>query len=264
MQRNPYHFTSLALLCWLVVHLTTSCAVSRKTVYFSDLRDTAAELASSRFDAPVIRPDDILSIHIQTIDPTAAAAINDIPAAPATGSASPAGAQETTGFVVDKNGNVDIPLLGELHLAGLTTYDACRIVKQAAAKYFVNPAVQVRYANFRVTVLGEVARPATYTFPNEKVTVLDAIGLAGDLTIYGKRDNVMLIRDEGGATKKMVRFNLNSSSMLKSPYFYLRQNDVIYVEPGKGKIASNNAGRAQLITIIGAVVSVAIVALSRL
>ena len=123
--------------------------------------------------------------------------------------------------------------------------------------------MQVRFANFKITVLGEVNRPATYTVPNEKVTVLDALGLAGDLTIYGKRENVLLVRDQGGQ-KELVRLNLNESEVFSSSYFYLRQNDVIYVEPGKAKAAANNAARTQAFAIIGSVLSVLIVALTRL
>src|SRR5690606_4108361 len=121
----------------------------------------------------------------------------------------------------------------------------------------------VRFANPKIPGSGEVAMHATYTVTNEKVTLLDAIGLAGDLTIYGKRENVMLIRENNGE-KEFVRFDLNSYDTFKSPYFYLQQNDVIYVEPGKGKVAANNAARTQTITLIGSIVSVLIVAFSRL
>jgi len=99
--------------------------------------------------------------------------------------------------------------------------------------------------------------------PNERVTVFDALGLAGDMTIYGKRENVLLIRDQG-KEKELVRLNLNDSEVLQSPYFYLRQNDVIYVEPGKGKAAANNAARTQTYAIIGSILSVLIIAVSRL
>jgi polysaccharide export outer membrane protein len=122
--------------------------------------------------------------------------------------------------------------------------------------------VSVRFANFNITVLGEVARPATYVVPNEKVSILDAIGMAGDLTIYGKRENVLLIRDSLGI-KKMMRFDLNSTSTLLSPYFYLRQGDVVYVEPAKSKIAASDAVKTRNITLLGAGLSLLIVIFSR-
>lgn len=255
----------LILLFSTLICFISSCAVGKKTVYFRNVPDSVAEMGLTSFVDPIIQPDDILSINIETIDPKAAAAVSQLPVMPAVGanSASAVGGQEISGFAVDKEGNVEIPILGAIHVAGLTTYQTRELIKGKAARYFVNPTVQVRFVNFRITVLGEVARPATYTLPNEKITLLDAIGLAGDLTIYGKRNNIMLIREEAGK-KKTVRFDLNSSDVFRSPYFYLRQNDVIYVEPNRSKTAANNVARTQAISIIGAVVSVAIVALSRL
>jgi len=224
-----------------------------------------SRLELAKFEEPVIQPDDILSINIQTIDPKAAVAVSRQPVRAAVGasSATTVGGQEISGFTVDKDGNVEIPVLGTIHVAGLTTYQTRELIKTSAFKYFVNPTVQVHCVNFKITVLGEVARPATYTLPDEKITLLDAIGLAGDLTIYGKRQNIMLIRNENDK-KIAIRFNLNSSDIFQSPYFYLKQNDVIYVEPAKSKIAATNAARTQTFSIIGAIVSVAIVALSRL
>ncbi|MNR15448.1 SLBB domain protein [compost metagenome] len=123
--------------------------------------------------------------------------------------------------------------------------------------------MQVRYANFKVTVLGEVARPASYVLPNEKVSLLDALGMAGDLTIFGKRENILLIRDIDGK-KEFARLDLNSSQVFNSPFYYLKQNDVIYVEPNKGKAASLNQARTQTFAVIGTALSVLIVLFSRL
>lgn len=255
-----------AVLFFSVVTLS-SCVVTKKAVYFSDIPDTASirSLAPAEFKDPVIQADDILSITIQTIDPTTTTAVNQVSAMPAVGasSASSTGQQLITGFLVDKNGEVSIPMLGALKLSGLTTFKARELIAERARLFFKDPTVQVRFANYKITVIGEVARPATYTVPNEKVTLLDAIGLAGDLTIFGKRNNVLLVRDNGGK-KEFVRFNLNSTEIFKSPYFYLKQNDVVYVEPGKGKVASNNAARTQTLAIIGSVISVLIVALTRI
>lgn len=259
-------FRFYLLYLFLTVLLSQACVVSKKSVYFNDLSDSVnvSSLVPASFREPVIQPDDILSITIQTIDPATTAAVNQVSAMPAVGasSASPTGQQVITGFLVDKDGNVAMPMLGNIKILGLTTYQARQVIQDIASKYFKEPTVQVRFANYKITVIGEVARPATYTVPNEKVTLLDAIGLAGDLTIYGKRENVLLIRDSG-AQKEFVRFDLNSSETFKSPYFYLKQNDVIYVEPGKGKVAANNAARTQTLAIIGSLLSVIIVALSR-
>jgi len=246
--------------------LFSSCSV-KKIVYFNDLpADTTRILKqAAAFTEPVIQSDDILSITIQTLDPTTAAVANQAVAVQAVGasSATNVGSQVISGFLVDKDGYVHMALIGKVEVRGLTTYQARERITTLASQYYKDPTVQVRFANFKVTVLGEVTRPATYTVPNEKVTVLDALGLAGDMTIYGKRENVLLVRDQGNE-KELIRLNLNDSDMLQSPYFYLRQNDVIYVEPGKAKAAANNAARTQTYAIIGSILSVLIIAVSRL
>jgi len=250
----------------LLMLLISSCSV-KKIVYFNDLpADTTRILKqAAAFTEPVIQSDDILSITIQTLDPTTSSVVNQSEVMQAIGasSATNVGSQVISGFLVDKDGYVNMTLLGKVLVAGLTTYQAREKITKLATQYYKDPTVQVRFANFKVTVLGEVTRPATYTVPNERVTVFDALGLAGDMTIYGKRENVLLIRDQG-KEKELVRLNLNDSEVLQSPYFYLRQNDVIYVEPGKGKAAANNAARTQTFAIVGSIVSLLIVAITRL
>ena len=253
---------------WLLILavLLGSCSVSRKTVYFNDLPDTARfEWTAAKFTEPVIQNDDILMINIQTVDPEGASAVNQGTSMQLIGasSGSSMSSQQTTGFLVDRNGMVTIPMMGEIKVAGLTTHQAKEVIAEKVSVYYKEPIVQVRFANYKFTVLGEVSRPATYTVQNEKVTILDALGMAGDLTIYGKRDNVLLIRDHDG-TKEFVRFDLNSATMFESPYYYLKQNDVIYVEPGKGRAASAESPRWQFYSMIASFISVAVLAFSRL
>src|SRR5690606_28362694 len=220
--------SKIFLLFSFSVFFLMSCAVTKKTVYFSDIAlDSVSAVHLAQFNEPIIQSDDILSITIQTVDVEATAAVNQVSTVPAVGasSASNLGNQVIRGFLVDKDGNVAIPMLGNIKVAGLTTYQARQVIAENASRFFKEPTVQVRFANFKITVIGEVAKPATYTMPNEKVTLLDAIGLAGDLTIYGKRENVMLIRDNADGEKEFIRFNLNSYDTFKSPYFYLQQND---------------------------------------
>lgn len=243
-----------------------SCSV-KKIVYFNDLPGDSVRIVkeAARFNEPVIQSDDILSISVQTIDPITAAVANQAIAIQAIGasSATNVGTQLITGFNVDKDGYIQMSLLGKVMVKDLTTYQARDRILQLAEKYYKDPNVQVRFANYKITVLGEVARPATYTVPNEKVTILDALGLAGDLTIYGKRENVLLVRDQNGH-KELIRLNLNSSDLFQSPYYYLKQNDVVYVEPGRAKAAANNASRTQTLALVGSLLSVLIVALTRL
>lgn len=249
--------------------LFASCETTKKVAYFQDISaEQQSELANTaKFTEPVIQSDDILSISIFTIDPMTNIVVNQAASqaiSTSTGSVSSLGATPpTAGFLVDKNGEIDLSVVGKVKVTGLTTYQARDLIKEKSAVVYTNPNVQVRFANFKVTVLGEVARPASYVIPNEKVSVLDALGLAGDLTIFGKRENVTLIRDNGGK-KEFARLNLNSKELFNSPYYYLKQNDVLYVEPNKGKAASLNQYRTQTIAIIGTALTVLIALISRL
>ncbi|GGC64971.1 polysaccharide export outer membrane protein [Pedobacter quisquiliarum] len=219
------------------------------------------------FQEPTIKPDDILSISIYTIDPNTSMVVNQLStqsAPTAIAMSSIAASPTPTGFLVDKNGEIQISVVGRVRLLGLTTFQARDLIQDIAAKSYNNPTVQVRYSNFKITVLGEVTRPATYTVPNEKLSILDALGLAGDLTIYGRRENVLLIRENDNKERSLVRLDLNSTKLFESPYFYLRQNDVIYVEPNKGKAASLNVARTQTIALIGTALTVLITLISRL
>lgn len=256
------------LLSLLYIFVLSACVSNKKVAYFQNVPDSTKNIFTAKefpYSEPLIQPDDILSISIQTIDPQTSTVINQItPPIPAIGNSSAAatGNQVITGFLVDKDGFIELPMIGTVKLGGLSTFKARDLIGDLASKYFKNPTVIVRFANYKITVLGEVARPGTYTLPNEKVTILDAIGLAGDLTVYGIRNNVMLIR-ENGTSKQFVRFDLNSTEIFNSPYFFLKQNDIIYIEPSKAKIASLNVARAQLITIISAALTLLIVVVTR-
>lgn len=251
----------------ILLGFISSCVSTKNVPYFQDvsLADKSVAENTALFTDPVIQSDDILSIAIFTIDPSSSGVVNQTTSTQALGasSASTIGQQQINGYLVDKNGEVELAVVGKIKLAGLTTYQARDLIRKNVTELYKNPSVQVRFANFKVTILGEVARPAAYTLPNEKVSVLDALGLAGDLTIFGKRENILLIRDNNGK-KEFARFSLNSSEIFNSPYFYLKQNDVIYVEPNKGKAASLNTARTQTFAIIGSALSVLVVLFSRL
>ena len=166
------------------------------------------------------------------------------------------------GYLVDQNGYIELPMVGRLQVGGLTTTAARDAIRDKAAVYYKDPVVNIRFANFRVTVLGEVNRPAQYIIPNEKVSILDIIGMAGDLTIYGKRDNIMLIREINGE-KHIARFNLNNSDILESPFFYLRQGDIIYVQHTKSKSAATDMVKARNFSFLATGISLLAVILSR-
>ena len=239
----------------------TSCSTPN-VVYLSNLDSTRyTQIPKAAFKQPLIQSDDILSITIQTQDVTDPSAFNQT--SNSTSGSSDQQSSAISGFLVDLEGNVEIPIIGAIKVSGLTTNQAKDSIKLKASKYYKDPTVQVRFANYKVTILGEVAKPAAYVLPNEKVTIFDAISLAGDLTIYGKRDNIMLMRDNGDK-KDIIRLDLTSSQVIASPYYYIRQNDVIYVEPTKAKIAANNAPRNVMIGIGVSLATLLITILARL
>ena len=253
---------SIGLLSLVIAITFASCATTVNVPYFRDVPDSTKvkRVAEAPYTDPVIQPDDILAVTIITIDPTTAAPVNQAANVPVTASGA---TQGVPGLLVDKDGNISLPILGTIKVAGLNTFQAKMLLKTKANQYFKDPDVQLRFANFKVTVLGEVAHPATYILPNEKVSVLDALGLAGDLTIYGRRENVMIIRDNNGV-KETARIDLNNTDLFKSPYFYLKQNDVVYVEPNKAKIVSSDAGQSKVVTIVASVTATILILLLRL
>ncbi|TAF45014.1 MAG: hypothetical protein EAZ51_02810 [Sphingobacteriales bacterium] len=251
----------------LCVYLS-ACNNYKKIAYFRDLQDIdkLQSISETAYTELKIKADDILSITIQTIDPLNATSVNQITTMPSVGvslGTVVAPNAQISGFLVDKDGFIELPMLGKLKLIGLSTIEARELIRNKASEFYKQPSVQVRFANFKVTILGEVAKPAPYILPNEKISVLDALGLAGDLTIFGKRENIMLVRENNGK-KDIYRFNLNSSETFKSPAFYLQQNDIIYVEGNKAKAATLNAARTQTFALIGSIMSVLVILFSRI
>lgn len=263
------NYTKIAVLCLFVglQFLWGGCSSTKEIPYFTNLPDSVnIEISKTDFVDPKIQPDDILSVTIQTTDPRANSVVNqrlDEMNVLASSSAQNLGSQQVSGYLVDKNGEIELPLIGKVKVSGLSTFEARALIREKAELLLVKPNVQVRFMNFKVTVIGEVGKPATYAFQSEKVSILDALGMAGDLTIYGKRENVLLMRDTPKG-KEMIRFNLNNTDFFNSPYYYLRQNDIIYVEPNKAKVANTDGARTRTITIAASVISLAIVALTRL
>jgi polysaccharide export outer membrane protein len=246
----------------LVMSVGAGCASNKQFNYFQDIQNNkSADLeGTATYQEPLIQPDDNLSINIFTLNQQTGAIINQAASTPILGGNANSGvSQQVTGFMVDKNGDIELALAGKIRVAGLTTYQAREVIKTRVEKYYNEPNVQLRFANFKVSVLGEVNAPSTYNMPNEKVTIMDALSLAGDLTVYGRRDNVLIVRDNNGK-KHYERVNLNSSEIFNNPYYYLRQNDLVYVEPTKSRSLANSASRVQTIGILTSVLSVLILA----
>lgn len=265
-------FYLLLLLAGSMSLYFASCSTPKNITYFRDIPDSVKRTTvdQSTFYTPQIQPDDILQVTIQTLDPSSTALLNQQTTATwqvasntvGQGAAAPA-SSSVSGYLVDKEGYVVLPLIGKMLVKGKSTDVVRDEIRTKAAEYYKDPVVNVRFVNFKITVLGEVSRPASYIMPNEKVTLLDALGMAGDLTIYGRRENILLIRD-AGEKKEFVRFNLNDSKMFSSPYFYLRQGDVVYVEPNKTKIASTDVAKTRNFTIAVSLLSLLVVLATRI
>ncbi len=255
-------FLSTCLGIFLVAFLFSSCANTRKITYFNNVKD-ATFPATTVERQNTIEPNDILSILISSLNAEASAPFNlqtnNIGrSTTVTGSSNEAG-----NYLVNSDGTIDMPILGAVKAAGLTKEQLKDNITNLilSKKLLIDPIVDIRFLNYEVTVLGEVARPTVITVPSEKISLLKALGLAGDLTIYGKRDNVLLIREENG--KKITRHvDLNSSDFFNSPYYYLQPNDVIYVQPNSTKAATASRSQ-QFLPILFSLLSVVAIVLDR-
>jgi polysaccharide biosynthesis/export protein len=222
----------------------------KKVVYLNNVNDTEINNAINNLD-PVIEKNDLLSVTITSPNAAASQPFNTV----VTVSTQTLGytATQAAGYLVDQDGYIDLPMLGRIKAAGLTKQALKDNITKVLVdnKYLLFPVVSVRYLNFKVTVLGEVARPTVVNVPDEKINILEALGFAGDLTIYARRDNIALIREEQG--KRIVkRLDLNSGNLLTSPYYYLMSGDIIYVEPNKSKVSQASNTRTWLPAVLSA------------
>lgn len=256
------HFSVSLILVGLAL-VFGSCADTHKVTYFNSLGEGVIPSSINPASLePVIQKSDILSISVSSPDPEGTAMYN-APNAMTLSTTMASGAGNiapASGYLVNQDGNIEFPGLGNIMVAGLTKQKAKEVITKLLLdnKLLKDPIVTIRYLNFRVTVLGEVSRPTVVTVPNEKISLLEAIGLAGDLTIYARRDNVLLIREEKGS-KLIKRINLNNSDLFSSQYYYLKSNDVIYVESNSAKVASASRTQQLLPTILSGLSFVAII-----
>ncbi|WP_070808595.1 polysaccharide biosynthesis/export family protein [Dysgonomonas macrotermitis] len=212
------------LICLLLVVLMSSCGSSKNISYFQDLDAyLQKEIALSDSLNPVkIKTGDELAIVVSSIEPQAVTPFN-----------LPSGQGTISSYIIDNEGEINFPTLGKIRLRGLSTDEAVDLIQTRLEDYVKDPIVNVQIMNFKVSVLGAVNAPGPVFFTGQRLSVLDALANARDLTLYGRRDNVLLIRDNDGK-KEFIRFDLTKSSQVfSSQYFYLQQNDILYVESNK-------------------------------
>lgn len=246
-----------------------SCVTKRNLVYFSNLPDSLSynELIRNHVDSK-IQSGDALGIKVTTLNPDANILFNSgsLPMNNQTtgvSSSVSATAVLPEGYIVDENGNIDFPILGQINLKGLTKEEAQKRIALEVSKTAKDPIVNVRILNFRVTVIGEVTKPGTFTIPNSRINVLEAVGLAGDMTPFAVRNNVMIIRELNG-TRTIQHIDFNNKELLNSPYYYLQQNDIVYVQPdNKLKSSQADTRYIRIVPILTAAISALAIVLSR-
>ncbi|WP_244914346.1 polysaccharide biosynthesis/export family protein [Sphingobacterium faecium] len=206
---------------------------------------------------PKIQKNDILTIVVSATDPKVTAPFNPVSSLASNNMTQAVDMALRPTYTVDVDGNIILPMLGKVHVEGLTRLQAIEKIRDELSQYIKDPGVNMNFNNFRVSVLGEVARPGSFIMPTERVTILEALGMAGDLTIRGVRQHVTLIREVNGQ-KSMHHLDLTKQETLNSPYYYLAQNDVIYVEPNKAQINNSKLGANTniIISIAGLLITV--------
>ena len=233
-----------------MILMLASCASSKKVAYFQNAAEGVVAKSEGLYDAKIM-PKDILTITVSTTNPEAATPFNltisntlNVTGQTYSGS----GVLQT--YLVDNNGEIDYPVVGNIKVAGLTKNECQELVKSKIKSFLAedeNPIVTVRMSSYRVTIIGEVRSPGVVPVGTEKMSILEALASVGDLTIYGKRDNVMLIREEANGQKVIHRLNLNDADIISSPYYYLQQNDIVYVEPNSVQAKNSAIGSSTTI-----------------
>jgi polysaccharide export outer membrane protein len=234
----------------LLITILCECTTRKNLTYFQgNLNNTETNKSYN----PVFKSDDLLSITVISLDEISAKPfnlpnnnINQQVGGYIQGSPSP------PGYLIDSNGDIDFPVIGKLKLGGLTRESAIDLLKTQLKPYLNNPTILIKILNYKVTVLGEVRNPGTFTIPNERITLPEAIGIAGDLQITGIRNNVLVIRDIDGK-KTETRVDLTKKDLFNSPVYYLQQNDVIYIEANRAKRNSSVVNTSNVSLVISVI-----------
>lgn len=252
------------LLCGVFCLMGNGCSSYREIPYLQDVASVNMSQDSlPLFDAK-IKPKDLLTITVNTSDPEAATPFNLTIQSTSTSASRQTLTQQPTlqQYLVDNQGCINFPVLGKLHLGGLTKHEIESMIRERLKPYLREvPIVTVRMVNYKISVLGEVATPGTFTINNEKVNVLEALAMAGDMTIWGLRDNVKLVREKENGEKEIILLNLNQADIVNNPYYDLQQNDILYVSPNKTKAKNSDIGQSTSLWVSATSILVSIASL---
>jgi polysaccharide export outer membrane protein len=254
---------------FLAIAIFSSCGNVRELQYFQGAFDTA-KLSQIKYPEPVFQKNDLVSILVYSDDPRASAYYN-LPASTTISNTVGASSDMSAGggglqsggasYLVDETGNIQFPGLGNLEVAGLTKDQLYKLLEAKLQDKLSHPYFIIRFTSYKITMLGEVARPGIFTIPNERVSLIEALAIAGDLTVYGRRENVLIIRELNGV-RTWHRIDLRSPDIVASPYFYLQPNDVVYVDLNKTKASANDAVVVRNISLGISIISLLIVIIS--
>ncbi len=233
---------TISFLAVTLIMILGSCRNVKEVTYFQESKDTAV-LSKQKFIeehfVSIIQNYDILSVYVSSLSPEATSFFNVFSKSEGPTVGDSYSTRPNVGYLVDADGNIDMPLIGKIKVAGLSTSQAKDLIQKQLEKYLQQPSIRLYFENFKVTLLGEVAHPGVYTVTNEKLTLPEAIGLAGDLSIYGNRKEIMLIREVKGE-KIYIPIDLTRRDVFYSPYYYLHSNDILYVPPVKDKVSQSD------------------------
>lgn len=258
MKKKIFVFLSL-----LSVLFMASCSSYKKVPYLQNSKEWSELEQEMVVYEPRIQPHDLLNIVVTNPDnPSASLAYNLVSPSDAARNSYLQSQPTLQNYIVDINGDVVIPNVGKVNLGGKTITEAEQLVlAKVQSSFSSTPAVVVRFVDFKISVLGEVTAPGTFTIKNGKVTILEALALARDLTIYGQRDNVKVVRENGDGKREVAELNLNDASILSSPYYYLQQNDVVYVTPNKSKAKNSDIGSSTSLWFSGTSILISLASL---
>jgi len=250
MMKNQLLTTFLILMA-----LLTSCASYKENSYFQGLeRNPEMAYKITNFSPPTIQPGDILSLSVKSLNSDGSAIFNSGAVTTAKGKdgSSSSAASANDGYLVNKDGEIQLPLVHGVKVGQLSLEDAAALIKGKISPYLKEPEVSLAFTNFKVSVLGDVAHPDVITVDGERFSITDALSKAGDLTATANRKNVLLVREVDGK-RKYINIDLTSPRLFESPYYYLKSNDLIYVEAGKAKFATQST----FVKVLPIVISIA-------